>query len=64
MPDAQKIKAALFDASKDYSHRFDDVVHYLQSAGWKMRLKGSHHIFTRPRRTRSFEPSARKKRQG
>lgn len=48
MPDPQKTKAALLEVSKDYSHRFDDIVNYLQSAGWTMRLKGSHHIFTRP----------------
>jgi len=48
MPDAQKTRAALLEASKDYSHRFDDVVHYLKATGWKMRLKGSHHIFARP----------------
>jgi len=48
MPDFQKTKAALLEASEDYSHRFKDVVSYLQTAGWTMRLKGSHHIFTRP----------------
>ena len=48
MPDAQKTRAALLEASKDYGHRFDDVVHYLQTTGWKMRQKGGHRIFTRP----------------
>ena len=48
MPDAEKIRAAFLEASKDYSHRFGDVVHFLQVSGWKMRLKGSHHLFTRP----------------
>ena len=48
MPDAEKIRAALLEASKDYGHRFKDVVFYLEATGWKMRIKGSHHIFTRP----------------
>jgi predicted RNA binding protein YcfA (HicA-like mRNA interferase family) len=48
VPDAGKIKAALLEAGKDYGHRFGDAVHYLQASGWRMRLKGSHHIFRRP----------------
>ncbi|HWA25969.1 MAG TPA: hypothetical protein VG734_09920 [Lacunisphaera sp.] len=47
MPDPEKTKAALLDSTKDYSHRFADVVHFLGATGWKMRTKGSHHIFTR-----------------
>lgn len=48
MPDPEKTKAALLEAGKDYGHRFADVVHFLQASGWRLRLKGSHHIFTRP----------------
>lgn len=48
VPDPKKTKAALLESNKDYGHRFDDVVHYLQSSGWILRLKGSHHIFKRP----------------
>ena len=48
MPDQEKIKAALLDPAKDYAHRFADVVAYLERSGWKRRIKGSHHIFTRP----------------
>jgi len=48
MPDPEKTKAALLDPSRDYGHRFADVIRYLEGAGWKERIKGSHHIFTRP----------------
>ncbi len=48
MPDHEKIQAALLDSAKDYSHRFGDVVAFLEGSGWKRRIKGSHHIFTRP----------------
>jgi hypothetical protein len=48
MPDHEKIQAALLDSAKDYAHRFADVVAFLGRSGWKRRIKGSHHIFTRP----------------
>ena len=48
MPDPEKTKAALHDSARDYSHRFLDVVRFLEASGWKQRIKGSHHIFTRP----------------
>ena len=48
MPDPEKIKAALRDPRKDYGHRFIDVVTFLQQSGWTKRVKGDHHIFTRP----------------
>ena len=47
MPDPDKIRAALRDAAKDYGHRFNDVVRFLEATGWRQRTKGSHHIFTR-----------------
>ncbi len=43
-----KIGADLADPSKDYTHRFGDVVAFLGATGWRLRVKGSHHIFTRP----------------
>jgi hypothetical protein len=46
--DSEKTKTALLDAARDYSHRFADVVHFLEATGWNLRLKGSHHIFTPP----------------
>ena len=48
MPDPEKTKVALHDSARDYGHRFSDVVRFLESSGWKQRIKGSHHIFTRP----------------
>ena len=48
MPDPETTKAALLDPARDYSHRFMEVVRYLESSGWKQRIKGSHHIFTSP----------------
>ena len=47
MPNEAKIRAALLDASKDYNHRFNDVVRFLEATGWKLRIKGSHRIFAR-----------------
>ena len=47
MADHEKFRAALNDASKDYGHRFNDLVRYLKASGWPLRIKGSHHIFTR-----------------
>jgi hypothetical protein len=47
VPDALKTRAALLEPGRDYNHRFEDVVLFLQSSGWKMRIKGSHRIFTR-----------------
>jgi len=47
MPNEEKVRAALLDADKDYNHRFNDVVGYLEATGWKLRIKGSHRIFTR-----------------
>jgi hypothetical protein len=47
MPNASKIRAALLNPAKDYNHRFGDVVFFLESTGWRKRITGSHHIFTR-----------------
>ena len=47
MPNASKIRAALLDPAKDYGHRFGDVVFFLERTGWKKRISGGHHIFTR-----------------
>jgi len=48
VPDPKKTLSAFNDSAKDYNHRFVDVLHYLQQSGWNERIKGSHHIFTRP----------------
>lgn len=48
MPDPAKTRAALKDPAKDYGRRLIDVVKFLEASGWKHRIKGGHHIFTRP----------------
>ncbi len=48
MPGPEKIRSALRDPARDHSHRFADVIRFLGQTGWKMRIKGDHHIFTRP----------------
>jgi hypothetical protein len=48
MPNEVKMRAALFDQGRDYNHRFNDVVGFLEATGWRLRCKGSHRIFTRP----------------
>jgi hypothetical protein len=47
VPDPDKFRAALADSAKDYGHRFSDLVAFLEATGWKIRIKGGHHIFTR-----------------
>jgi predicted RNA binding protein YcfA (HicA-like mRNA interferase family) len=47
VPDPRKTKASLLEAAKDYGHRFAGVEHFLKTTGWKLRIKGDHHIFTR-----------------
>ena len=32
----------------DANIRFDELCHLLQAKGFRMRVSGSHHIFTRP----------------
>lgn len=48
MPDRDKFRVALSDSAKDHSHRFADLVAYLEATGWRLRIKGRHHILTRP----------------
>jgi len=48
VPDPDKTRAALLDSAKDYGHRFTDITGFLEATGWRRRIKGSHHIFTRP----------------
>jgi hypothetical protein len=47
MPDPAKTRSALKDPAKDYGHRLTDVIGFLEATGWKHRIKGGHHIFTR-----------------
>jgi predicted RNA binding protein YcfA (HicA-like mRNA interferase family) len=45
---AEKIKARVVSGQSDYNLRFADVVTLLLALGFSLRVKGSHHIFTKP----------------
>ena len=38
----------LLRGESDANLRFDELCHLLQAKGFRMRVSGSHHIFTRP----------------
>ena len=44
----EKIVQQLLRGESDANIRFDDLCHLLQARGFRMRVSGSHHIFTRP----------------
>ena len=48
MGDVKKILEKLLRGESDASLRFDELCHLLQARGFRMRVSGSHHIFTRP----------------
>ncbi len=37
----------LLRGESDANIRFEDLIHLLQTKGFRMRISGSHHIFTR-----------------
>ena len=43
-----KILEKLLRGESDANIRFDELCHLLQTRGFRMRVSGSHHIFTRP----------------
>ena len=43
----EKILEKLLRGQSDASIRFDDICHLLQTKGFRMRVSGSHHIFTK-----------------
>lgn len=43
----EKILEKLLRGESDASIRFDDICHLLQTKGFRMRVSGSHHIFTK-----------------
>ncbi len=43
-----KIIERLLRAQSDANHRFDDLCLLLQAKGFRMRVSGSHHVFTKP----------------
>jgi len=48
MADPARFRAALNNPSKDHGRRFAELIAFLQATGWKLRIKGVHHILTRP----------------
>ena len=44
----EKIIEKLLRGESDASLRFDELCHLLQAKGFRMRISGSHHIFTQP----------------
>ena len=43
----EKIVEKLLRGHSDANLRFDEVCHLLQAKGFRMRVSGSHHIFTK-----------------
>jgi hypothetical protein len=48
MGNIEKILDKLLRGESDGNIRFDELCHLLQVKGFRMRVSGSHHIFTRP----------------
>ncbi len=45
---AEKTKARVLSGQSDHNLRFADVVGLLLALGFSLRVKGSHHVFTKP----------------
>ncbi len=43
----EKILEKLLRGESDTNIRFEELIHLLQAKGFRMRVSGSHHIFTR-----------------
>lgn len=48
MPSPPKILQRILSGQADANIPFADLVHVLEHLGFTMRIRGSHHIFTRP----------------
>ena len=44
----EKIVEKILRGESDANVRFEELCHLLRSKGFRMRVSGSHHIFTRP----------------
>ena len=44
----QKTIEKLLHGESDTNIRFEELCHLFQAKGFRMRISGSHHIFTRP----------------
>ncbi len=45
---AEKTLEKVLRGSSDANIRFEELCHLLQTKGFRMRVSGSHHIFTQP----------------
>jgi hypothetical protein len=45
MSKLEKLRDRLRNPSQDTNWNFQDLVSLLQSLGWEMRIRGSHHFF-------------------
>jgi predicted RNA binding protein YcfA (HicA-like mRNA interferase family) len=43
----EKILEKLLRGESDTNVRFEELIHLLQAKGFRMRISGSHHIFTK-----------------
>ena len=48
MGSLEKILNQLLRGESDANIRFEELCHLLHAKGFRMRVSGSHHIFTRP----------------
>ena len=48
MSKADKTFEKILSATADANVRFDDVLSLMPRLGFRLRIRGSHHIFTRP----------------
>jgi predicted RNA binding protein YcfA (HicA-like mRNA interferase family) len=48
MGSVEKILDQLLRGESDANIRFEELCHLLRTKGFRMRVSGSHHIFTRP----------------
>ena len=44
----EKISERLLRGDSDANIHFEELCHLIQSKGFRLRVSGSHHIFTRP----------------
>jgi predicted RNA binding protein YcfA (HicA-like mRNA interferase family) len=44
----EKLISRILSGSSDFSINFSDLINLLNSFGFEMRVKGSHHIFSKP----------------
>jgi hypothetical protein len=58
---AEKTLDKILRGDSDTNIRFEEICHLLQAKGFRMRVNGSHHIFTQNRRDGAHQSSARRR---